>query len=227
MIKRDMANRGQLFALAAILQVVLLAPAQTQAQADEAQAGGAQAPGSQAPAGAAGATQVNAEAAAGTPAAAQAPAGTGEPVPGPLLEARKILFQRIGQAKQEGIGTGAYLAEYQSIEQAVSSGQSEDVIKPRIERLARALRDQLERGKILKTQRPIPPTPSQSTTPPAAAGGPAGLAGGPQAALLEKVKEKLSGGGLGGGLGGGGLPAGAEDFLNSDKGKKLLEKLKN
>lgn len=146
--------------------------------------------------------------------------------PGPLEEARKMLWSRIKQAKSEGIGTGAYVTAFQGIEDQVKAGRQAEEIRPRIESLARSLKDQLDRSRILKTQRPIPPTASQSA---GGGGAPSGgkggglealadkLGGKDPSALIDRIKEKLNTGDIPDGL--------KEKLLNSDKGKKLLEKL--
>lgn len=157
--------------------------------------------------------------------------GAGEELaPGPLMEARKMLRDRIGQAKHEGIGTGPYVAALKQIEDDVKAGKTAEEIKPRIESVARGLKDQLDRKQILKTQRPIPPTASQSG---GTGGGPAGMppskgpdlsaalgggGGSDTAALLDKLKDKL--------LNGGEIPDSLKQrVMQSEKGRKMLEKL--
>lgn len=153
--------------------------------------------------------------------------GAGDVAPGPLIDARKMLWDRIKQAKSEGIGTAAYVNAFQFIESEVKAGKTAEAIKPRIESLARALKEQLDRSRILKTQRPLPPMGSQvrgsSGGGPATAKGPdapaAAAAGGgdnPEAtAIIDRIKERF----------GGQLPDGlTEKLLKSDKAKKLLEK---
>lgn len=147
---------------------------------------------------------------------------------GPLIEARKMLWSRINQAKAEGIGTGAYVNAFKGIEDEIRAGKGAEDVRPRIESLARSLKDQLDRSKILKTQRPIPPTPSQMVGsapgggPPAPRGGgldglAAKLGGKDPNALIEKLKQKLNSGDI---------PDAVKDqLLNSDKGKKIIEKL--
>jgi hypothetical protein len=156
-----------------------------------------------------------------------APVAADEVAPGPLVEARKMLWQRINQAKSEGIGTGAYVNAFQAMEEDVKGGKTEDQLRPRIESLARSLKDQLDRSKILKTQRPVPPTASQqagggaSGGPAAGGGGASGLSaalgGKDPNALLDKLREKLNSGDIPAGL--------KEKVLNSEKGRQLLEKL--
>lgn len=163
-------------------------------------------------------------------------AATEEPVsPGPLLEARKMLWMRINLAKSEGIGTSTYITAFKSLDEEVKRGKSDAELRPRIESLARSLKDQLDRAKILKTQRPIPPTASQSggggdgSAPPS--GGPAlggkggGLAaaaaalGGGDESILDKLKAKLMAGG------GGDLESLKQQALRTKKGREFLEKL--
>lgn len=121
----------------------------------------------------------------------EAPAGaTSAPgeltiTPGPLEEARKILLDRIKLAKTEGIGTANYFLALNAIEDSVKAGQTAEQLKPRIESLARALKDQLDKSKILKTQRPVPVQPSYSAAPPGGGGG----GGGPD---INKIKEALN-----------------------------------
>jgi hypothetical protein len=153
-----------------------------------------------------------------------------EVAPGPLIEARRMLWLRLDQAKTEGIGTTAYVAAFKGIEDEVKAGKTAEDIKPRIESLARSLKEQLERSKILKTQRPIPPTASQSGGSSGGGGGPAsgasgGKGGGLSAALgggdgdlIGRIKDKL--------LNGGDIPDSLKQkAMQSEKGRKLLEKL--
>jgi hypothetical protein len=153
-----------------------------------------------------------------------------ELAPGPLLEARKMLRTRIGQAKSEGIGTAPYVAALKDIEDEVKAGKTADEIRPRIESVARGLKDQLDRKQILKTQRPIPPSASQSAggpMPSGPSGGGSGgsglsaaLGGGPSdtSALLDKLKDKL--------LNGGEIPDSLKQrVMQSEKGRKMMEKL--
>lgn len=155
--------------------------------------------------------------------------GGDELAPGPLIEARKMLRDRIGQAKHEGIGTGPYVAALKAIEDDVKAGKTAEEIRPRIESVARGLKDQLDRKQILKTQRPIPPTASQSGGAGGASAGmppskgpdlSAALGGGQgdTAALLDKLKDKL--------LNGGEIPDSLKQrVMQSEKGRKMLEKL--
>ena len=64
---------------------------------------------------------------------------------GPLLEARKVLFNRLNLARKEGIGVGAYMAEFARIEEAVRNGDAPERLQPRIASLARSLKEQLDR----------------------------------------------------------------------------------
>lgn len=130
--------------------------------------------------------------------------------PGPLQEARTILITRIQQAQSEGIGIANYMMAFNAIEDSVKAGQSAEQLRPRVESLARALHDQLEKGKILKTQRPIPGNASATFAPPPSAvagGGPdlakikaalgnaggGGPGGGNASAIIEKLKERFGG----------------------------------
>lgn len=149
--------------------------------------------------------------------------------PGPLADARKVLLNRIQQAKAEGVGTANYNMAHTAIEDMVKSGATEEQIKPRVLSLANALRDQENKSKILKTQRPLPPTASQqggSSGPAAGGGGPAApgslkeaIGGGNSDDILARLKEKLGTGDIQ-------IPEHLkEKVLNSEKGKKILEKL--
>ena len=153
--------------------------------------------------------------------------------PGPMEAPRKILLSRIKQAKSEGIGIASYMSAFTYIEDAVKAGQTEAQVRPRIESLARALKDQLDKSKLLKTQRPVPPTASQSgggapvaatptSTPISSADIAKKLGGGGDSALIDKIKERF-----GGQLPDiNSLPEGLRDkLINSDKGKELLKKL--
>jgi len=144
---------------------------------------------------------------------------------GPLIEARKMLWARISQAKNEGIGTGVYITAFKAIEEDVQAGKPIEAIRPRIESLARSLKEQLDRSRMLKTQRPTPPSSSQSIGGEAPSGGKGGgldglaakLGGKDPSALIDKLKEKLNSGDI---------PEGLKDqIMNSEKGRKLLEKL--
>lgn len=160
-----------------------------------------------------------------------------EPVaPGPLVEARKMLWMRINLATSEGIGTSTYIAAYKHLDDQVKEGKSADELRPRIESLARSLKDQLDRSRILKTQRPIRPTVSQAAGGADASGLPsgsmalggakgAGLAaaaaalGGGDESILDKLKSKLMSGG------GGDLEALKQQAMRTKKGREFLEKL--
>lgn len=142
-------------------------------------------------------------------------------VSGPLDAERKLLLSRIELAKKHGIGTSVYYSEFNKIEEEVKAGATADQVKGRIESLTRSLAEQLQRGRNLKTQRPIPPAGSQS-------GGNDG--GGPVAASSPRSS--------GGGGGGGSLaeklksitndlpPGTLEKIMQNDKARNLLERLK-
>lgn len=148
------------------------------------------------------------------------------PLPGPALEARQKLFERIQQAKSQGIGIGGYLQAFKALEEQVKAGDPADKISSRVDSINKAVNDQLDRAKILKTQKPIPPQGSQvGGSPPAAAAssssaaapaGPgAGSAGAGGGDIMSKIKEKL---------GGGQIPDDIKEKLMNNP--KLLEKLK-
>lgn len=164
--------------------------------------------------------------AAAIPAMAQSdPEGA---APGPGQEARQKLFERIQQAKSQGIGIGGYLNAFRALEEQAKGGAAPETLNPRIDQIHKSINDQLDRAKILKTQRPLPPQGSQlrgsdpigaSGGGPAAGGG-AGGAGGPggPGGMAEKIKarfgDKLDN-----------LPEGLKERL-SDPGtrQKLMEK---
>jgi hypothetical protein len=154
------------------------------------------------------------------PTAASAPAA--DVSPGPLLNERQALYDHIQQAGAHGIGTANYKLAFKSIEDQVAAGATESQIKPRVDQLTSALKEQLMRAQVLKTQKPLPPTASQQGEPPPVAGGSVPAAAGSgssgNAALIDKLKDKL---------GSGGMPSAdvVDKFLNSDKGKDLLKKL--
>lgn len=126
------------------------------------------------------------------------------PAPGPALEARQKLFERIQQARQQGIGIGGYMAAFKALEDQVKAGDPAEKIGSRVESIHSAINKQLDNAKILKTQKPLPPQGSQVTgSDPIAQPGP-----GPG--------SKGGGGGLPPGLAGGG---GGGDILSKLKGK--------
>jgi hypothetical protein len=154
--------------------------------------------------------------------------------PGAMLEERRALLNHLRQAREHGIGIANYMMAFKSINEQAAAGASESQLKPRVSQLTDALKEQLKRAVVLKTQRPIaPPAPSAAPMDVGAAGamgGPAGaMAGAPGApgghnadALIEKLKERLGPGGLSG-LN---IPDGLKErLLNSDKGKEILKKL--
>lgn len=144
--------------------------------------------------------------------------------PGPALSARQKLFERIQQAKSQGIGIGGYLQHFKAVEDQAKNGDSEDKINSRIEAIHKSINDQMNRAKVLKTQRPLPPQGSQitgSSSAPAAAapasGGAPPLPGG-AGALADKLKgkfgDKLDS-----------LPEGLRDRLaDPETRQKLMEK---
>lgn len=159
--------------------------------------------------------------------AASVPTHESQLAPGHLLEPRRMLFQRLIQARDEGIGIAPYMAAFGRVEDSVRNGGTPESLQPQIESLARNLKAQIDRSRVLKTQRPIPAQGSQSVTGAAPGLGAAGAPGGLVAplgegksssldGLLEKVKERLQTGDI---------PDSLKEKLNSDKGRKLLEKL--
>ncbi|HNB25058.1 MAG TPA: hypothetical protein PKZ32_21735 [Candidatus Melainabacteria bacterium] len=121
--------------------------------------------------------------------------------PGPAQEARQKLYDRILQAKAQGIGISAYMAAFKAIEEQVKAGDAAEKISPRIESINAALNKQVDNAKILKTQKPLPPQGSQITgsdstiSPPTASkpGSPAAAEGGGSGDMIDKLKSKLGG----------------------------------
>jgi hypothetical protein len=115
-------------------------------------------------------------------------------MPGPVQEGRQKLFDRIQQARAQGIGITGYLQAFKAVEDQVKAGDAPDKIQSRVDAINKAVSDQIERAKVLKTQKPIPPQGSQlagsPTPPPPAAAAPAQSPSG-SADLLSKIKEKF------------------------------------
>ena len=200
-----MNRKVRTLALASI--VAALASSQM-VRADEPQAPpstSAPAADSTAPQPASDAASTTAPAPGSAPAAASAGSGV---TPGPLEPQRQELLGHIHTAGEHGIGTANYMMAFNAIEDQVKAGASETQIKPRVDSLNNALIEQLKRGAILKTQRPIPPampepsaaptggpaTAAAAAAPAGGAGGLAGLAGSLPPSLLEKLKDRLGGG---------------------------------
>jgi hypothetical protein len=100
------------------------------------------------------------------------------------------------------MGISSYMAAFKDIEDRVKAGDPEEKVSARVAQIHKAVSDQIERAKILKNQKPLPPMGSQVTGGDLPDhGGPAGNKGGGPPAPG------------GGGLGGGGAMA--------DKLKKL------
>ena len=145
------------------------------------------------------------------------------PSPGPAMDARQRLFERIQQAKGQGMGISSYMAAFNDIEARVKAGDPEDKVSARVAQIHKAVSDQIERAKVLKNQKPLPPMGSQVTGgdlpdhggpagnkgggPPAPAAG--GLGGG---ALADKLKKLDS------------LPEPIKERLLNDP--SIIEKLK-
>lgn len=123
--------------------------------------------------------------------------------PGPAQDARQKLYDRIQQARAQGIGIGGYMAAFKAIEEQVKAGDAAEKIAPRIESINAALNKQVDNAKILKTQKPLPPQGSQingseSTIAPPSGGRPATTeagvgAGGGSGDMIDKLKNKLGG----------------------------------
>lgn len=146
---------------------------------------------------------------------------TQEAAPGPLMDMRRTVLQRIKDAKQHGVGIAPYLAAYNNAEASVRGGEAEDKIRPRLESLLHSLDEQIKRAEVLKTQRPVPITKSaaqQQYASPAEAE--AKAAAEKKKAMLEKLKEKLKDDNLE-------IPDDLrEKLMGSEQGKQILEKLK-
>lgn len=155
-------------------------------------------------------------------------------VPGPAETARRNLFKRINDAKEQGFGISVYMNVFTSIEDMVKSGATEESVQKRVDSLSSSLEDQLKRSQTLKTQRAAPPIAASS--PP-----PSSSTGGSTDSLVKGLKDKLGGLGanpgdlLSGGkipdnlknqLPGGLTPDKVNQFLNSDQGKQILNGLK-
>jgi hypothetical protein len=142
-------------------------------------------------------------------------------VPGPQEEERKLLLSRIELAKKHGIGTSVYLIEFRKVEEEVKAGMAPDAIKGRVESLTRSLAEQLQRGRNLKTQRPIPTAGSHASAASsgdlnaAVPGAPAGgsMGGGSLAEKLKSITNDLP-------------PGTLEKIMKNDKARNLLERLK-
>lgn len=107
---------------------------------------------------------------------------------GPLEAQRTALVMRIFKAKEQGIGTDAYLNAFAMLENSVKQGETEANLAKRIASLNSSLDDQLKRSALLKIQKPAPPV--------AASGfGPAGGApsGGGTSDLIKRLQEKYGG----------------------------------
>lgn len=101
------------------------------------------------------------------------------PAPGPAMDARQRLLERIQQAKSQGMGISSYMQAFQDIEARVKAGEPEDKVSARVQQIHKAVSDQIERAKILKNQKPLPPQGSQVTGSELPDhGGPAGNKGG-------------------------------------------------
>lgn len=144
------------------------------------------------------------------------------PMPGPALEARQKLLERIQQAKAQGMGIASYMQAFKAIEEQVKTGDPPDRIQSRVDQIHKAVSDQIERAKILKTQKPLPPQGSQITggdpidhSGPAGAGkgGGGGSSGGSGGGGLGRLKDKLDS-----------LPDSVKERLLNDP--RVIEKIK-
>lgn len=152
--------------------------------------------------------------------------------PGPALEARQKLLERIQQARSQGMGIGGYMQAFKALEDQVKAGDGEDKISARVQQIHKAVSDQMDRAKVLKTQKPLPPQGSQITgsdpiAPQSPSGGrpsapPAGAgAGGGGGDMISKLKDKF-----GDKLNN--LPDGIKERLmnNPDAQNKIMEKIR-
>lgn len=145
----------------------------------------AAAPGAQAPAAQTGA---NAATSSAPLAPGEQASGSGNEVsPGPLLEKRRALFQRLMQARDKGIGITNYLAAFKGIEESAKTGESEESLGKRLDSLGSSLSDQLKRSVILKTQKLPPPIAASSPPPSAGASGASGGSGAAGASGLSST----------------------------------------
>ena len=88
------------------------------------------------------------------------------PSPGPELKARQNLQDKIQRAKSQGIGIASYQNALAEIERKVAIGATESEIQTQVESIDRAISDQINRAKFLKSQRPITNGNSSSSTQP-------------------------------------------------------------
>jgi hypothetical protein len=108
---------------------------------------------------------------------------------GPLEAQRTALVMRIFKAKEQGIGTDAYLNAFAMLENSVKTGETEANLAKRIASLNSSLDDQLKRSALLKIQKPAPPVAASGF--PAAGGGPS--SGGSTSDLIKRLQEKYGG----------------------------------
>jgi TonB family protein len=70
-------------------------------------------------------------------------------------------------AEKDGIGTKTYLDLFKGIESSIEKGEPLDQLKDRLNRLSKALEEQIARAKIIKMQKPIHSEPSHKNDIPA------------------------------------------------------------
>ena len=140
-----------------------------------------------------------------------------------------MLLTRILAAQKQGIGIAAYMSEFNRIEGQVKDGQPASAYESRVASLSSSLDDQLKRGQILKTQRPVAPPLRMSSQPTGRSGGSnnglGGLGINPNDPMLQKLQQKY-GSQIPGGIGSLGKlgPQDREKLLDSDIGKQLIKK---
>lgn len=125
------------------------------------------------------------------------PAGAEEINGGPLALERQQLLSRIKQAGSAGIGTSGYMQAFQALEEQIKSGASEAAVSQRLDGIKRSLAEQMQRSKLLKTQKPVAPQGSQvrgseAAAAPAAAQAKTQAGAAPEAegAMIDKIREK-------------------------------------
>lgn len=140
-------------------------------------------------------------------------------VAGTLEDKRRAVLAQIMAAKNQGCGIGAYLSEFNRIEDMVKSGQPYSVVDERLEKLHGNLDEQLKRAQILKVQRPVP------TAPPPEMPNPSSPPGQSSERPVDQVKERF-GNKLPGDLGtlDNLSPEIKDKLLKGDQGKELLKK---
>ncbi|MBY0356393.1 MAG: hypothetical protein K2W82_00210 [Candidatus Obscuribacterales bacterium] len=126
------------------------------------------------------------------------PVGAEEISGGPLAPERQQLLNSIKQAGSAGIGTSGYMQAFQALEEQIKSGASEAAVSQRLDGIKRSLAEQMQRSKLLKTQKPVAPQGSQIRGGEAPAAQAAtqvkaqatGAAAETESAMIDKMREK-------------------------------------